>query len=74
MVGRELEVYIDYIVIMAQSEEQHLLHLRKAFASKNPALLKNMTLPYFKYVYLHFEVYKHACLNTFRVTFQLLAQ
>jgi len=30
-VGRELEVYIDDIVIMAQSEEQHLLHLRKAF-------------------------------------------
>ena len=29
--GRELEVYIDDIVIMAQSEEQHLLHLRKAF-------------------------------------------
>ena len=28
--GRELEVYIDDIVIMAQSEE-HLLHLRKAF-------------------------------------------
>jgi len=26
-----LEVYIDDIVIMAQSEEQHLLHLRKAF-------------------------------------------
>ena len=31
MVGRELEVYIDDIVIMAQSEEQHLLNLRKAF-------------------------------------------
>jgi hypothetical protein len=31
MVGRELEVYIDDIVSMAQSEEQHLQNLRKAF-------------------------------------------